>query len=200
MTSSRSFKNGRWFVDGTNQLRDRFTVLSFSRLITWSWSTISSHIGQSNGWTEVRRHPFQVACWVKGPGFHSNFAKPGFHCTKTRVFTGHFRALDQGRVTCHCFEEILGRCGFRLFAMLGNSCTLANPGVSDWWLVSLVIGVCVYLQRVVIICDYHYQWLLIINIMVTFAQKPWQIIGLPKGPIVVCVLLCCFALCRDGCF
>lgn len=199
MTSSRSFKNGRWFVDGTNQLRDRFTVLFFSRLIAWLWSTISSHIGQSNGWTEVRKAPISSCVLGKGSRFSQQLCK-------NQVFTAPKPGFLQGiseLSTCGVWlvtavRKSLAAVGSASLRCLGTAAPwrILVSRTGDWWVWWVVISVCVYLQRVVIICDYH--WLLIIIIMVTFAKKTWQIIGLPKGPIVVWFLLCCFALCRDG--
>lgn len=197
LLSSRSFKNGRWFVDGTNQLCDRFTVLSFSRLITWSWSTISSPIGQSNGSTEVRKAPISSCVLGKGSRFSQQLCKnPGFHCTKNQGFYGAFQSSRPG--ACD------------LWLLWGNPWPLWVPPLCDaWeqlhpgesWCLGLVTGesgdwrLCLSTESgdymwLSLIIDYHYHGY--------FCQKTWQIIGLPKGPIVVWFLLCCFALCRDG--
>ena len=65
------------------------------------------------------RHPFQVACWVKGPGFHSNFAKTRFSLHQNQ---GFYRAFQSSRpAACD------------LWLLWGNPWPLWVPPLCDAW-------------------------------------------------------------------
>lgn len=108
------------------------------------------------------RHPFQVACWVKGPGFHSNFAKTKFSLHQKPGFLRGISELSTWGVwLVTALRKSLAAVGSASLRCLGTAAPwrILVSRTGDWWVWWVVIGVCVYLQRVVIICDDRYHWL-----------------------------------------